>query len=45
MEQLGVRVDDAGFTVVDNNAQPMNCATGWKDLDAFEDLLVARLIN
>ena len=43
MERLGVRVTDEGFTVIDDNAKQMSCATAWKDLSAFEDLLVARL--
>lgn len=43
MEELGVRVTDEGYTVIDENARRVNCATGWKDLSAFESLLVERL--
>jgi len=43
MEKLGVRVTDDGYTVIDENAKVINCAMGWKDLSAFEDLLVERL--
>jgi hypothetical protein len=43
MEDLGVRVRDDGFTVIDPSAKPLHCATGWKDLDAFEELIVERL--
>jgi inosine-uridine nucleoside N-ribohydrolase len=43
MEKLGIRVEDTGHTVIDDRAKMMNCAMAWKDLDAFEDLLVARL--
>jgi inosine-uridine nucleoside N-ribohydrolase len=43
MERLGIRVTDAGFTVIDDQAKPMNVATEWKDLDGFRDLLVNRL--
>ena len=43
METLGLRVTDDGYTLVDENAKAIRCATGWKDLAAFEDLLVERL--
>jgi flagellar basal body rod protein FlgG len=43
MEKLGIRVTDDGYTVIDNKAKAINCATEWKDLSAFEDFLVARL--
>jgi inosine-uridine nucleoside N-ribohydrolase len=43
METLGIRVTDDGFTVIDPAAKKMSVATSWKDLGAFEDLLVARL--
>ncbi|HBE76371.1 MAG TPA: hypothetical protein DDW65_01100 [Firmicutes bacterium] len=45
MEELGIRVTDDGFTMIDDTAKPIRCATGWKDLTAFEDLLVHRLIG
>jgi inosine-uridine nucleoside N-ribohydrolase len=37
------RVTDDGYTVIDNKAKAINCATGWKDLPAFESFLVKRL--
>jgi len=43
MENLGVRVTDDGYTRIDDKAKIINCATGWKDLAAFEDFLVERL--
>ncbi len=43
MENLGIRVDDKGFTRLDNTAKVMAVATSWKDMGAFEDLLVARV--
>ena len=43
MEGLGVRVTDDGFTVIDPEARSVRCATGWKDIEAFEELLVERL--
>ena len=43
MEKLGIRVTDDGYTRIDDKAKVLNCATEWKDLGAFEDLLVGRL--
>jgi len=43
IETLGIRVTDEGMTVIDEKAKPMRVATEWKDLGAFEDLLVKRL--
>lgn len=45
MEKLGIKVTDDGYTRIDKNAKVVNCATEWKDLGAFEDLLVDRLIK
>ena len=43
MEKLGIKVDDEGYTRIDDSAKVMRCATAWKDLGAFEDYLVDRL--
>ncbi len=43
IENLGVRVTDDGYTLIDKNEKPIRCATKWKDLSAFEDWLVNRL--
>ncbi|MHC4394131.1 MAG: nucleoside hydrolase [Planctomycetota bacterium] len=43
MEKLGIRVTNDGYTVIDDNARVINCATRWKNLGAFEDFLVKRL--
>ena len=43
MEDLPVRVTDDGYTRIEEGGRPTRCATGWKDLGAFEDLLVERL--
>ena len=44
MEDLPVRVTDDGYTVIDaDNGRLVHCATGWKDLQAFEDMLVETL--
>jgi inosine-uridine nucleoside N-ribohydrolase len=44
MESLGLRVTDTGFTVIDPQARQVRAATAWKDLDAFRDWLVDRLL-
>jgi inosine-uridine nucleoside N-ribohydrolase len=43
MERLGVRVTDDGFTIIDPQANMVNAATAWKNLDGFRDFLVTRL--
>ncbi|NQT83258.1 nucleoside hydrolase [bacterium] len=43
MEKLGIRVTDDGYTVIDPAAKTMSVATSWKDMAAFEDLLVRRV--
>jgi inosine-uridine nucleoside N-ribohydrolase len=43
MEKLPIIVTDDGFTRIDEKGKVINCATEWKDLGAFEDLLVDRL--
>jgi inosine-uridine nucleoside N-ribohydrolase len=44
-ERLPIVVSDEGLTEVREGGKMMNCATRWKDLSAFEDLLVERMIN
>ena len=43
MEKLPIIVTDDGHTKIDQSGKKINCATEWKDLGAFEDLLVDRL--
>ena len=43
IERLPIRVTDDGFTRIDPKAKEIDCAMSWKDLGAFEDLLVERL--
>jgi len=45
MEKLPIRVTNDGYTVVEKGAKIINCATEWRDLSAFEDLLVERLVG
>lgn len=43
MENLSIRVDDAGFTRVQSGGALMQVATAWRDYDRFEQLLLDRL--
>jgi hypothetical protein len=43
MQTIGLRVTDDGLTVEDPAAKKMNVALTWKNLGAFQDLLVQRL--
>ena len=43
MERCPLVVTDKGFTAIDPSGKPIDCALSWKDLGAFEDLLVERL--
>lgn len=45
MEDLPVRVRDDGFTRVEEGSRSISCAMEWKDLGAFEDQLVDRLVS
>ena len=45
METLPIRVDDKGYTRIDETAKKMQVATTWKDMAAFEDLLAKRVIG
>ncbi|MBM3497119.1 MAG: nucleoside hydrolase [Armatimonadetes bacterium] len=45
MEDLALRVTDDGYTVVDETQKTVHCAMDWRDLGAFEDLLVERLTS
>ncbi|MCX7825368.1 MAG: hypothetical protein N2689_07405 [Verrucomicrobiae bacterium] len=43
METAGLRVTDDGFTRIEPGAKQVRFAASWKDMGAFEDLLVERL--
>lgn len=43
METIGLRVTDDGFTRIEPGAKQVHFAARWKDMGAFEDLLVERL--
>ena len=43
VEDLRLRVTDDRYTLLDESAKPIRCATAWRDLPAFEEFLVTRL--
>ena len=43
METVRLSIDDNGHTVPDEKGRPVRCALGWKDRDAFENLLIDTL--
>jgi inosine-uridine nucleoside N-ribohydrolase len=45
MQSVGIRITDDGFTRTDDQAKKVNAAMEWKNLDAYRDLLVSRLIG
>lgn len=45
MEELGIRVTDDGYTVIDEKAKRVHVAVKWTDFDGFKDELVARLLS
>lgn len=46
MEELPLVVTDDGYTRIDQEeGRPTRCALRWKDLDAYENHLVARLLG
>jgi inosine-uridine nucleoside N-ribohydrolase len=45
MEDVGIRVNDDGFTIEDPGSKPVHAAMDWEDLEAFEDELVERLTS
>lgn len=45
MKTVKLIVDDKGFTRPSDEGRPVHCAMGWKDRDAFENLLVKSLTS
>jgi inosine-uridine nucleoside N-ribohydrolase len=43
MEELGIRVDEKGFTIPDPSAKKMRAALDWTDREAFERFLSDRV--
>jgi inosine-uridine nucleoside N-ribohydrolase len=45
IDQLHVQVTDDGFTRVNPKGRVMDVATAWRDLEAYKDWLVTRLLS
>lgn len=45
IEELIIEVDDKGVTKISEKGNNIRCATSWKDVQAFKDLIVNRLVN
>ena len=45
IENLKIEVTDTGLTKISDIGNEIRCATSWKDVQAFKDLIVNRLIN
>ena len=45
IEELKIEVTDSGLTQISDNGNLIRCATSWKDVQAFKELLVDRLTN
>ena len=45
IENLGIKVTDDGYTLIDNQEKVIRCATKWDKFNLFEDWLVNRLTS
>ena len=45
IENLGIKVTDDGYTLIDDQEKVIRCATKWNKLTFFEDWLVNRLTS
>ncbi len=45
VENVNMTVDDKGYTRIDNAGLPINVAMKWRDLPAYNEYLVARLLS
>ncbi len=45
IEELKIEVNEKGITKISENGNNIRCATSWKDIDAFKDLIINRLVN
>lgn len=43
MKQIGVRVDERGFTLEEGGGRPVLAALDWTDLEGYQDFLLERL--
>jgi hypothetical protein len=45
IEKLKIEITDRGLTQISEKGNLVRCATSWKDVQKFKDLLVDRLTN
>ena len=45
IEDLKIRVTEKGITKISEKGNNIRCATSWKDIQVFKDLIVNRLIK
>ena len=45
IEELKIEVNEKGVTKISEKGNNLRCATSWKDVQAFKDLIVNRLVN
>ncbi|KKN43148.1 hypothetical protein LCGC14_0705940 [marine sediment metagenome] len=45
IEDLKIEVTDKGITKISENGNNIRCATSWKDVQAFKNMLVNRLVK
>ena len=45
IENLKIKVSEKGMTEIKESGSEIRCATSWKDIQKFKDLIVDRLIN
>ena len=45
IEELKIKITDRGLTQINEKGSLVRCATSWKDLQGFKNLLVNRLTN
>ena len=45
VEELGIRISDDGYTLIDPEAKRVRCALEWTDLPAYERFLADRLVG
>jgi inosine-uridine nucleoside N-ribohydrolase len=43
IQDMGIRITDDGYTVVDDQAKHVRCAISWRDLEAYHTFLADRL--
>jgi hypothetical protein len=45
IDRINMKVDDQGYTRIDDSGLPIDVAMKWKDLPAYNEYLVNRLLS